>query len=318
MHIVHVVPDAPRLSAVDLNLVPVLDALLHERHVTRAARRVGLSQSATSHALARLRALFGDPLLTRTRRGMVLTPRGEALREPVRRAVEALSLAVRPEAPFDPKTARRTLRVATTDYAEIVLMPGLVDALTRGAPGIDLHATVFERGVDGVVRGDLDLALAPSRAADRGLPGVRSEELFEERFVCVLRRGHPLLRGRRPLTLDAFCAARHAFIAPRGRPGGVVDDALAAMGRSRRIAFATPHFSSAPFVVARSDLVLTVAERIARALSGVLPLEVREPPLPLAGFTMAAYWHERAERDPAHAWVRARLVEVARAAGRSP
>jgi DNA-binding transcriptional LysR family regulator len=312
MHAVHDGPAAAvRLGAVDLNLLPVLDALLHERHVTRAAKRVGLSQSAASHALARLRDLLGDPLLTRAHDGMKLTPRAEELRAPVRRALETLEWVVRPPEPFDPETARRTIRVGTTDFAELVLLPGLLEALASRAPGIDIWAIANnDRGVDPVTRGEIDIALAPSRPADRRLPGIRSEELFAERFVCLVRADHPITRARGGLTLERYLASRHAFIAPRGRRGGVVDDALAARGLERRIALAVPHFLGAPFIVARTDLILTVAERVATEMAAHLPLAILEPPLKLDGFVIAAYWHERSDADPALAWVRARLAEI--------
>ena len=134
-------------------------------------------------------------------------------------------------------------------------------------------------------------------------------DLLDERFVCVLRKGHPLADKR--LTLDRFCAASHALVAPRGKPGGYVDEALARLGRNRRVALAVPHFLVVPHVVIETDLIVTLAERVAQAFSGFLPLITKAPPIELTGFTMRLAWHERTGADPGHAWLRATLKHVA-------
>jgi DNA-binding transcriptional LysR family regulator len=298
------------LAAVDLNLLPLLDALLTERHVTRAADAVGLSQPAASRALARLRLLFDDPLLVRSGRAWVLTARAETLRDPVRRALGLVHGAIAAPSRFDPSVARRTVRIASDDYSELVLLPGLLDRLSRTAPGIDvwvhpLHTTSAQPLLDG----DADFVIMPLREGDRPAPGVRAEPLYSDRFVCVVKRGHRL--ARKP-TLDRFLAARHAFIAPRARRGGPVDDALAARGKERRIALTVPHFLVMPFLVASSDLVLTLGERIARLYAKFLPLALFEPPLALPEFTIGLVWHEKDANDPALAWLREQIAAVAR------
>lgn len=303
MHTVH-------LPGVDLNLLVAFDALLAERSVTRAARRIGITQPAMSHALARLRSLFDDELLVRTPRGMLPTPRAEALEGPIRGALAAIERAIGATATFEPAEARRSFTIGTSDYGELVTLPPLLSRLSRDAPGIDLRMRPMDEDWPRALEaGELDLAIGPPIST---VPAsIKAQRLFDERFVCVLRAGHPA--AKRPLTLARYVALPHALIAPRGRAGGYVDDALAARGLSRRIALVIPHFLVAPFAVANSDLVVTLAERVARAFAGVLPLSIVAPPLELPGFSFHQFWHERVDRDPAHRWLRACVHEVSRA-----
>jgi DNA-binding transcriptional LysR family regulator len=300
------------LAGVDLNLIPLLDALLGERHVTRAAARVGLSQPAASRGLARLRALLDDPLLVRGRAGLSLTPRAQLLAEPVRQALATLAGALSPAAPFEPAASRRAVRLASDDYTELVLLPGLLARLGAAAPGIDLWIEPpAARGVAPLVEGDVDFMVAPPQAFLPLAPGIHSELLYEERFVSLVRRDHPFAK-RRP-SVDRFAEARHAFIAPRGRPGGPVDEALAARGKARRVALAVPHFLVVPFLVAASDLVLTLGERVARTYARMLPVAIFEPPLTLPTFAMHLLHHERNAHDPALEWVAGQLRAAAAA-----
>lgn len=300
------------LGALDLNLLRVLDALLGERHVTRAARRVGLSQPATSHALARLRAALGDPLLVRGPGGaLVPTPRAAALQPRLRAALDAVAAALRGDAPFDPATARSTFRIATGDYAEMVILPGLMARLARDAPHVDLRVVPPASGGDereGLAAGEVDVVLAPRRGPG-GAAGLYERRLFDETFTCLVRRGHPATAQR--LTLARYEALSHVLVAPRGTPGSFVDDALAALGRRRRVALTVPHFLVAPHVVAATDLIVTLASRIADVVAGPLDLVALPPPLELPGFTMSLWWHERNHHDPAQRWLRDAIATVA-------
>ncbi len=306
MHALH-------LGSLDLNLIVALDALLADRNVTRAAQRIGITQSAMSHSLARLRALTGDALLVRGPGGMLPTARALALGPPIRRALEEVTTALRSPAAFDPATVRQTVRIATSDYGELILLPRLAGRLAKEAPGIDLRVVPYTDDPRGVLgAGNVDVIVAPVLPRD-AVPGIFSKKLFDEKFVCVVRKGHPLVRSK--LTLARFAGAAHALISPRGREGSFVDDALARLGLSRRVAVAVPHFLVAPHVVAASDLILTVAARVAELLTAPLGLVVLEPPreLCLEGFSMSALWHERTHRDPAQKWLHHLLVEIASA-----
>jgi DNA-binding transcriptional LysR family regulator len=296
------------LDLLDGSALPALAALLETRSVTLAARRLGVTQSAMSHSLARLREQLGDPLLVRTGRGMVLSARAEEMVPRLRAALEQLRLALAAPAAFEPARSTRVFRIAAADYVEFVLLPGLVSRLTAEAPGVDLWITRHGPSVLSLAQGEEDLQIRILRAEDE-VAGLRARALFRDRFVCVARHGHPLLEG--PLSPERFAAARHAFIAPGGGPGGPVDRALAELGLSRRVAVAVPHFLVAPRLVAGSDLVLTLAERVARAFAAHLPITIFEPPLPLPTFTLSLVWHERLEADPGHAWLRRTLVAAA-------
>jgi DNA-binding transcriptional LysR family regulator len=295
------------LASVDLNLLVALDALLTARSVTRAAAQLGLTQSATSHALGRLRQLFGDELLIRSPRGMLPTPRAEELAIPIRAVLLDIERAVAHAPGFDPATATTTFTIAAQDYAELLLLPALIERLRVEAPGVALAVVPAGDGCwEDLEAGRVDLVLAPF-APERG--GLCQKHLFDERFVCLLREGHPA--AKRKLTLDRFVELPHALIAPGGRPGGSVDDALALLGRTRRVTLMVPHFLVAPHIIARSDLVLTVPERIARHFAGLLPLRVLTPPIELPGFRMHQLWHERRSRDPRLTYLRKLIAEVA-------
>ena len=297
------------LSAIDLNLLPLLDALLSERHVTRAARRVGLSQPAASRALARLRELLNDPLLVRKGRSLGLSPRAEALQEPLRSALGLVSLAIAPAPRFDPRVARRRLRIASDDYSGFIMLTPLVERLARAAPGIDLHVLPSAgQGLEQLVKGDVDLCFAPIGMLHEGGPGVVPEALGEDRFVCMVGKQHPF--ARRAPNLTRFLEARHALIAPGGSLGGVVDQALAARGLERRVALALPSFLTMPFAIAGTDLVLTLAERVARPFGRFLPVAFFAPPLALPGFTTGFFWHQRDESDPAIGWLRSEILAL--------
>jgi len=298
------------LVSLDLNLLVVLETLLDTRSVTTTADRVGLSQSATSHALARLRMALADPLFVRSRAGLVPTERALALAGPLRDALDRLRQVVAPPAAFDPATAKRRFVVLTADYAELVLMPTLVARLARSAPGIDLGlVTSDEDPLEQLARGEVDAFIGPMRWG-YSRADIRERRLFDEHFVCIVRADHPM--AGKTWTLAQFAALDHALIAPRARPGSPVDTLLEQHGLARRIAITLPHFLVAPFIIAGTDLVLTIPERVARTFAAFLPLCAVDPPADLAGFTMGLMWHERRHVDPAHAWLRGELAAVAK------
>jgi len=304
MHIVH----NPKLAAIDLNLLVALRALLSERHVTRAAQQLGLSQSATSHALNRLRELYDDPLLVRRGRSLELTPRAEALLPQLSRGLAELEGSLRGQAPFVPGQARDRFRVGCADYFQAVLFGPLLSLLQAEAPGIELQVVSHANDLEQLDAGTLDVALLTKAQ----LPGIFSErKLFSDGFTCMLRQGHPALR-RKKLTLDDYLTLGHVFVAPGGTRGSYVDTELEKRGVARRIALQVSSFLAAPLVVAETDLISTGPERLLKRMSQIYPIVLIPSPLKLPRFDLCLVWHSRRDHDPAHAWLRDAIVRAAR------
>jgi len=281
--------------------------------VSRAATKIGLSQPAMSHALARLRDLFGDPLLVRTTRGMQPTPRAEEIAAPLSSMLDEVARIVAPPAKFDPARSKRRFDVVADDYSELVLLPEVLARAWRAAPDVDVNVRPSTgNAVADLVEGRADLAIIPARS-DAFPRGIYTQKLFHEDFVCVLREGHP--HTKKKISLDEYVALPHALIAPRGEGGSIVDASLRRLGRSRRVALAIPHFLAAPHLLVGSDLVLMLGTRVAKKLAAPLGLRVLAPPseLELTGFDVALAWHERMRADPAHAWFRAVVAAAAKA-----
>jgi len=290
----------------DLSLLLTLDAMLQEGNVTRAARRLGLSTPAASHALARIRARLGDPLLVRSGRSMTLTPRAEQLRPLVRSLVEEATRVLSAPGPFDAQSLKRTFTIFATDHALLVLGPA-VDRLVRAeAPDVSLRflPSVIDDWIplrDGT--GDLSVCLPGNFP-----PEFRTRPLLTERFVCVVRKDHPRV-GRR-LTLDTYLSLDHMVVAPLGKPSHV-DTLLAERGQARKIRCIVPYFASALHLVAVTNYVLTVSESAARSVADTLRLRVVEPPLSLASYAVSLLWHPRLDNEPANRWLREVFVRAA-------
>lgn len=298
------------LALLDLNLLVVLDALLRERSVTRAAKRVGKSQPAVSNALSRLREVLQDPLLVRSGGAMELTPRGREIAPLVREALGAVERAMAPPVAFEAATARETFRLAATDYIEMVLLPRIVTRAAAKAPGVTLDVRPIGESspLDGVQDGTLDGALGVFIKLP---PGFRKKVLAKERFQCVARAGHPALR-KGALTLEAFAKLSHVLAAPRRSGPSAVDTLLAERGLSRHVALVVSHFLVVPLVIAETDLVATLPARAAHLLAERLDLAVFDPPFPSGGFEISHVWHERTQASAPHAWLR-RLIAGASA-----
>lgn len=297
------VDDTPRLAGVDLNLLVALDALLAEGSVTRAARRVGLTQPSMSHALARLRDLFGDPLLARSGRAMVLTPRAEALREPLRASLGELARLLSDEGPFDPRTSRRSFVLVCPDLLA-AFIPDLLRAMSAQAPTVSLEV----RGPGALVASDLasgssDVSLGPTRDA---APGLTVRPLGEVRWVVLVRRGHPL--AGKKLTAKRWAAHPHVQVRTGAGGPSVVEQALGALGVTRRIGLWVPTFLLAPEVVSRTDYLFTAPRELVAPLVTRLKLTMLEPPVRIAPVPVAAFWHGRVEADPGHRWFRELVV----------
>jgi DNA-binding transcriptional LysR family regulator len=292
------------LRRLDLNLLVTLDALLAEHHVTRAAERLHLSQPTVSVQLARLREVFGDPLLLPGPRGMRPTARADELREPLRQALETLRAAVAPSTPFDPARSTRTWRVMASDYGEsTVVLPALA-GLRAAAPAtrlaiVELNPRTLARQAE---QGGIDLAF---HVATNAPPDLRRRSMFTERYVLAGRTDHPRLR-RRP-TLAQFCRLGHVIVSPDGGGfHGAADAALAERGMARHVALSVPHFLFLEAALAATDLVALVPSRLVR---GRAALRVIDPPLEVPGFELLMLWHERVHRDPAHRWLREHVAK---------
>lgn len=288
----------------DLNLLRALDALLDERNVTRAAQRLSLTQPAVSAMLTRLRESFGDPLFVRSQRGIVPTERALQLAAPLKQVLADIEKMMQPQA-FVPETAEMTFTIASTDYALRALVVPFLARLRETAPGI--RAVVVpvqhERLFAQLESGDVDMALI---TPDTTPPDLHARHLFDEHYVCVMRADHPAAARR--LTLDRFCALDHALVSYAGGSlRGVTDEALARLGRSRRVTVSVNSFLVLPEILATSDLIAVVPSRLAQGLSG---LKIVEPPLEIPGFSKTLAWHERAHRAAAHQWVRGVMVET--------
>ena len=292
------------LRQLDLNLLVTLDVLLSEHNVTRAAERLNLAQPSVSVHLAKLRDIFGDPLLLPGPRGMRPTARADELREPLRQALEALERAVSTASPFDPAEARHAWRVAASDYSESTILLPALSGLRSAAPGTRLAVleTVPSRIARQAEQGEIDLAFHTTEGAPSGL---HRRALFTERYVLVGRAGHPRLK-KRP-TLSQFCELEHLMVSPDGGGfRGITDRALAEVGLTRRVVLSVPHFLFVMSVLASTDLVAMLPSRLVRNTSA---LQVVEPPVDVPGFEMAMFWHERSHRDPAHQWLREYIAD---------
>jgi DNA-binding transcriptional LysR family regulator len=295
------------LSRVDLNLLVSLDTLLRVRSVSVAARQLGLSQSAMSHQLRRLREMFGDPLLASGKGGMVATPLAESLEGPVRRALGELGRAIRGEVGFDPRTAERTFVIATKDVVEVIGLPPLLDLISREAPGVRADVRPITSGTPAALQeGAVDLVIGPDLEAKFGarLPGVRTQALSTDDFVCIVREGHPALGGE--LDLETFLSLRHVVVTSDPTNDAPIEHAVHTLGRVRDVAARIAHFMSVPFVVGQSDLVATIPRRMADTFARLARLRVLSPPpsLDLPQSELVMSWHERCNEDPANRWLR--------------
>jgi DNA-binding transcriptional LysR family regulator len=287
----------------DLDLLVALDALLRERQVTRAAQRLGVTQSAASQKLRRLREAFDDPLLVSGRPLMVLTPRAIALRDPLARAITELRAAVRLGAPFEPTISTWRFVLLGNDLAEVAALPPLLGLLEREAPRSSLS---FERAdADSIARleqGSADLAFLPDFMVHGSL---RRLPLPPEPFVVLLRRDHP---ARRKLDLERYLELGHLLVAPRGLPGSIVDSALEALGQKRRVVARVQHFVSAPPIVAATDLAVTLPRGVHTALANYYPVVAVPAPIELPIDRASVVWHERAHDDAGVQWLRSRIA----------
>jgi len=293
------------VADLDLNLLRVFDAVLHERTVTAAAGRLRLTQPAVSNALGRLRALFGDPLFVRTASGMEPTPFARGVAEPVRQALALLETALAHGPGFDPASASRTFRFYMSDVGQVEFLPPIVERVQRVAPGVKLEAVAvdLEDIADALGSGALDVAVGFLPAL--GAP-ISRRPLFRDPYLCLMRADHPIER----LTKKKFIEASHALVTYRAGGHRVIEEALERAGVARRIALRVPHFTVVPMVLERTDLILTLPARVARLYERRGRFKSLPPPVPIPHAEVAVYWHERFAADPGNAWLRQQVAEL--------
>ena len=300
----------------DLNLLRVFDIVMVERHVTRAAERLAMTQPAVSNALRRLREAMGEDLFVPGPTGVTPTRRAEALWPTVRAAIKSLQEAIEP-AGFDARTDDRDFTIAMADATAAVLMPVLVERWMRSG----VQSTLRAVGLDSrdprplLERGDADVAIgffpevAHEIVAEEGRGPVHLDPLYACEYVAVVRPGHALATAPR-LALDDYCAAQHLRVNFAGRRRGFVDEALSLLARTRRVVLTVEHFSTAARVVGRTDLVATLPRSYVLAVDMRPPLVCRPLPFELTPIRVGMMWHRRDERDAAQRWLRSALVEA--------
>lgn len=296
------------ISNLNLNLLPALEALLIERSVSRAARRIGVSQPAMSHTLARLREELDDPLLVLSGRRMQLTPRAEAIGAPLSEALRALRTALTPDQGFDPATATRAFTISTFDLFELIMLPELLAYLATVAPTISLR---IERITDGTMdrlqRGDIDLLLC-GPDIPLATSGLEQRKIREDGYSVVARDG----TLPRRLTLARYLAADHILVSISRNAEGLVDRQLRPVGQERHVALVVPHFMSALALAAGSDSLLTLPTSAAKRGCELFDLCLRKPPLELPRVSGLMVWPARLHHDEGHQWLRGVIAGDAR------
>ena len=296
------------VTNIDLNLLKPLQALLTTASVTKAADAINLSQPAMSRALDRLRYVLKDPLLVRSGRGMVLTPRAEELKEPVKDALAHVAQVLAPSV-FDPGDATQEFRIMAPDYVAQLIMPELFARLSDIAPNVKLTLeNLSDETLTDLQKGKIDLGFG---VVDDGpmLENVASQALFEDRQVCLMRKGHPLVQSR--FGIKEYAEASHALLSITGRGNGRIDDVLADHGLSRAITLRVSNFLTIGSFIESSDLIITVPAKLAdqimtpHLVTRPLPRKLQTP-----GFTVSQIWHERFTKDPAHQWLRRMVKQV--------
>jgi DNA-binding transcriptional LysR family regulator len=298
--------DDTELRRLDLTLLLVFEEAMASRKLSAAAKRLG----PISHAMKRLRDIFGDELFIRTPRGVIPTPRALALRGPLSEAVSLIAGAVH-RATFDPARDSRTFRIGAPDYETSLFAPLLADTgpadIRTAGPRFIFRPLVRRQAIDALTSSEIDLVLGYT---DDRRGGCERELLFEDDYLVVARSGHPALGMT--LTIDHYASFGHVLICPGGMLSGIVDTALAVDARSRHVAVAVPYFLAALATVARSDLIATVPRRIALLHAPNFGLSSTEPPMPIRRFPVWMTWSRRTSTDPAIMWLREQLRNLSK------
>ena len=293
----------------DFNLLKALDALIEERNVTRAGARLGRSQPAVSNALHRLRVLLGDDLLVRGASGLVLTPRAEALRQPLREAMTLVSDSLFQAAAFDPAHATGVCRISMPDRLTLAVVPPLLDRLRRQAPNLDLHVRTADRqqALDLIEADQIDLALGWFDDMPRHLS---AEFLLDEYLYCVFRGGHPILKPRSKFNIESVLSFPHLVVSATGGRRAIFDDLLSRYSLKRHALVSVSNFTAVPHLLARSDMIGVFSKLASDVFEKSFGLVTRRIPLDIGKIATNMVWHARSERDRKHAWLRRQIRTV--------
>lgn len=294
------------LRNIDLNLLVVFQHLLEERNISAVARRLDLSQPAVSNALRRLRTALGDDLFVRTPQGMQPTPQAERLGGPVGEALALLSHTLNATQEFDPGNSQRRFRIAMSDVGEIHFMPRLMEQCARHAPGVRIDSLRL-LGVE--LRHEMDAGrvdLAIGAFQDQG-SGIMQRMLFRQGYATLFRQGHP--SAHEGMGLKAFRAERHLVVS-RAAPYGQVNQSLEKAGVALDAHFSVPHFSAVPYIVATTDLLATVPQKLAASAAPHFRLGMLTPPVRVPALQTNLYWHRRFHRDSGNQWLRALVLDT--------
>ena len=291
------------LRSVDLNLLVALDALLTERHVTRAAEKVGLTQPAMSNALARLRHHFNDDLLVRTAKGMETTPRGQALVSPVRNSLRQIERMLDSTPGFDPARTKQRFTIRLSDLLSFLILPHLTGSVGKASEGLGLDIVHLSpaQTIDALEKDDLDLAVSMDLQHSSS---IRSEPAFADKMVCVMRKSHRLAGQR--LTFTKFLGERHVKVSMSPTDLRFVDNVLADMRLKRRTAINVPHWLVVPQILKQTDYIAVMPASVAVALADK-SLVVQSLPFASATFEWKVYWHRRHDDNPAVLWLRGQI-----------
>jgi DNA-binding transcriptional LysR family regulator len=295
---------------IDLNLLAAFDALMADRNVTRAAARVGVSQPAMSAALSRLRKRFGDPLFLRGADGLVPTARARDVAEPISQALRQIESALVVKQAFVPGKASLTFTLGLSDYPAFVLLPALIQSLEKHAPAVSLSVQSFsdrDGAVDLLDAGTIDAAVGvpPTNPESR----IFTRAILRDEFVTIVRRDHPM--ARRAMDMKTFLALQHVLVSPEGDRHGLVDEALAKLGKRRTLALTLPQMFAAPAVVAQTNMTATVMKRVALNCAARRKLVMFPPPVKLPPINFDLIWHRRNDNHPGQQWLREVIASLA-------
>ncbi len=295
------------IKDVDLNLLAVFSAIYKDENISRAAERLGLSQPATSNALNRLRKLLDDPLFIRTGRGVLPTARAHALAEPIEKALDLIQTSINEKPAFNYADSTRSFELAMSDYSEFLILSKLIEWAGEAAPKLRFNIWPIDGAdiPDAFSRGKIDLAIG-------NIPflqdNYRRQRLFEEDFVAIVRRGHPLAKDA--ITEEEFVSYPHIVFSPRSSRGAQIDQLLKEQNLTRLVALQIPNYLSMPPLVAKSNYIAPIPFRIAQAFRDSFPIKIVKLPVSFKPVTISQFWHEQTHNDAGLRWLRSLLFEL--------